>query len=701
MPTTQPRPPASPREQLAKELSEVKLLGPVLEALSEPQRKALQRVVDGLPPDEKTQLVDEAGPYPERRPLLHLIAGGNSPRARLTLATSSRGVEMLLLTQGTEPEHVKALLPHVQQLARRAAAEWLRERSSALASDDVLTADHYEAIAQAAEVLGLRSLSHHALTLAAEMDPGAARFLQLAAAAAGDGAVDEAKLAFSHAGKNAEPELREQVAPVVAAAERLAKAGERSNSAQARDHLLIGDVEGAAKLLEGSSTQDLSSAVLRARVALEDSSCPGVPGLMASPLLCRVAFGERAEDAKLFASLDAAWKGKAGRDVDSVAGYVALRFAIPFLYGIDVEGKPEVAARDALADRLATLQSVLQEASVVSPRFAHAALFVETLHGAVEHPEGPSKEVVAALVERAEGVRSCADCSDDPAQAAWSEAAIVAVASRVSGEIDVRKLLVASALAPGFGHPRATLMAWSALAAADREGAEAAITELAKLIEDSADRTDTVLELAELQHAVAPDERTSKVLESAGRRLAQGPLVFELRARGALDAAGIAAKRGDLQAAVQVLEGVIGKSPAVSSRLEKELLELVHCYLLVLRGRMAKGTERAEYVQKLKARRGPTASVDVWRELWVLELGRLAAKAGCRGNAACIAAVSKRGRPSAQSLQSRVGRSEAQMLERGLFGLRSADMALASEAHSRLSLDVDFRPLWLSVEVPY
>ncbi|MEZ4231297.1 MAG: hypothetical protein R3B89_19120 [Polyangiaceae bacterium] len=184
VPTTQPRPPASPREQLAKELSEVKLLGPVLEALSEPQRKALQRVVDGLPPDEKTQLVDEAGPYPERRPLLHLIAGGNSPRARLTLATSSRGVEMLLLTQGTEPEHVKALLPHVQQLARRAAAEWLRERSSALASDDVLTADHYEAIAQAAEVLGLRSLSHHALTLAAEMDPGAARFLQLAAAAA-------------------------------------------------------------------------------------------------------------------------------------------------------------------------------------------------------------------------------------------------------------------------------------------------------------------------------------------------------------------------------------------------------------------------------------------------------------------------------------------------------------------------------------
>lgn len=695
-----PKPPPTPREDLGREMSEIELQGPVLEALSEPQRKALQKVVDGLPPDEKAQLMDESGPYPERRPLLHLVSGGNSPRARLALATSPAGVEMLLLTQGTKPEQVKALLPNIRELAKRAAAEWIRERSTVVSSDDVLTADHYAAIAQAAEVLGLARLSHHALTLAAEVDPGATRFLELAGAAARVGAVDEAKLALSHAGGAGESDLRADVTPMVAAAERLARPSLTTQERSAA-LVMVGDFRQAAQLLPSSPGQDLGVEVLRARVALEDSSCPSVPRLMASPLLCRFAFGERAAETSTFANLDAAWKSKAGRDVESVAGYVALRFAIPFLYGMEVEGKSEDEARTALAGRLSTLRDVLEEASAVSKRFQHAALYVEVLRDAVERPAGPTPEEAAKLDAGAAKALQCGDCPDDPDQVAWTEAAAVAVASRLSGGRDVRELIGGPPSFVGFAHARAALMAWSSLSVGDAAGTEAAIVLMGKQIEEKADRTDTVLELAELQHALAPTERTAKVLESAGRRLAQGPLPFELRARGALDAAGVAAARGDLDPAVQVLEGVISKSPSVNSRLEKELLELVHSYLLVLRGRQAKGAKQLDYLKQLKARSGPTEAVNVWRELWVLEFGRLAAKAGCRGNAACVAAISKRGRPNELSLKKRLGEAEAKLITAGRFGLRSVDMALGVGPHTKLELDVDFRPLWLALEVPY
>ncbi|MGE0321074.1 MAG: hypothetical protein AB7K71_13305 [Polyangiaceae bacterium] len=692
-----PKPPPTPREELARDMSEVTLLGPVLEALTEGQRKGLQKVVDGLPPDEKAQLMDETGPYPERRPLLHLVSGGNSPRARLALATSSAGIEMLLLTQGTKPEQVKALLPNVRELARRAAAEWLRERSTAVGAKDVLTADHYVAIAQAADVLDLHDLSHHALTLAAEIDPGALRFLELAAAAARVGAVEEAKLALSHAGKASEPELRAQIAPMVQAAERL-QAPKADPLTRVADLLMLRRFAEARELLPSGST-DLASSVLRVRTAFEDSTCPGVPSLMASPLVCRVAFQEREAETKAFATLDAAWQSKAGRSVDGVAGYVALRFAVPFLYGIDVEGKSEDDARKALSQRLLSLRDVLTEASPVSKRFEHAALYVDVLRDAVERPADPTPAVASDFRKRAEAALACSDCADDPVQRGWSDAAVMAVASRLSGAADVRPLLDA----PGDGlvHPRAALQAWSSLSQGDAAGVEKAIVQMAKLIETAADRTDTVLELAELQHALDPTERTAKVLESAGRRLAQGPLPFELRARGALDAAGIAAARGDLSAAQALLEALINKSPQVNSRLEKELLELVHCYLLVLEGRQAKGAKQLDYVKQLKARSGPTAAVDVWRELWVLELGRLGAKAACKGNAACVAAISKRGRPDAAGLTKRLGEAEAKLVMTQRFGLRSVDMALGAAPHASLSLEVDFRPLWLAIEVPY
>ncbi|MCA9644809.1 MAG: hypothetical protein H6718_34770 [Polyangiaceae bacterium] len=692
-----PKPPPTPREELAREMSEVTLLGPVLDGLSPAQKQELQKVVNGLPPEEKAQLLDETGPYPERRPLLHLVSGGNSPRARLALATSSAGVEMLLLTQGTKPEQVKALLPNVREIARRAAAEWIRERSTAVGSKDVLTADHYVAIAQAAEVLDLTELSHQALVLAAEIDPGTLRFLELAGAAARAGAVEEAKLALSHAGKNTEPELRAQVAPMVEAAERLERPGleplERASSL-----VMLGRFEEARKLIPDGS-KDLTASLLGVRVALEDSSCPGIPRLMASPLLCRIAFQQREEETKAFAKLDAAWQSKAGRSVDAVAGYVALRFALPFLYGIDVEGKSEEDARQALASRLRALRDVLKEASAVSKRFEHAALYVDVLRDAVERPADPTQDVASAFKQRATEALACSDCADDPVQRGWSDAAVIAVASRLSGGGDVRPLLGAEMAE--LAHPRAALQGWSSLSLGDSAGAEAAIVQLAKLIETAADRTDTVLELAELQHALAPTDRTAKVLESAGRRLAQGPLPFELRARGALDAAGIAAARGDLASAEQLLQALINKSPKVSSRLEKELLELVHCYLLVLEARQAKGPKQLEYVKQLKARGGPTAAVDVWRELWILELGRLAAKANCKGNAACVAAIAKRGRPDAASLTKRLGEAEAKLVMAQRFGLRSVDMALGAGPHASLSLEVDFRPLWLAIEVPY
>lgn len=710
-PSAAPPTPSSPRELLAQAMAGIALRGPVLEALSPQQREALELVTQKLPTDERSQLIDDGGPFPERRPLLHLIAGGNSPRARLALATSSAGVEMLLLTQGTKPETLKALLPRVRDMAGRAAAEWLRERSSVVGSSEVLTAQHYQSIAQAASVIDAKGVAFQALSLAAEIDPDADRFLELAEAAARTAQADAAKLALSHAGKNGDPTLRARVVPMVEATLALRGGPDLPPGREAAAKLLIEDFAGAERLLATLPNQaDLSTVVLRTRAALSDSTCPDVPPGLASPLLCRAAFVQRASAGSMFPKLDAAWAAGGGRDATAVVGYVALRFAVPFLYGMEVEGKDEAAARAALAARLKQLEAVLTSAAPVSVRFSHAALYVAVLAAAVERPEQTSAAEVTELARGVEAILTCEGCASvgpggndalRAGQVAWSEAALLAALTRMAGAQDVRPWLARLAPEASYPHTRVALEAWSGLVAGDRPGVEASIAKLAKLLESDLGRTDTVLELAELQHATERSEHTAKVLESAGKRLATSPLVFELRARGAIDAAGVLAAAGNLDAAQTLLQGVINKSPQAASRVERELLEITHSYSLILLARQSKGASRAELIAKLKGRSGPTLIVDEWRALWVKELGRLDAKANCRGVAACVAAQSKRGRPSVAELEQRVGFSAARLLSRGLIGIRSADMALAVEAHTTLKLEADFRPLWLALEVPY
>lgn len=712
-PAPQAPAPLSPRALLARAMAEIALRGPALDALSAEQREALELVTQKLPPDERSQLIDEGGPFPERRPLLHLIAGGNSPRARLALATSSAGVEMLLLTQGTKPEALKALLPRVREMAERAAAEWLRERSSSVGSSDALTAQDYQAVAQAAVVINAKDVAYQALGLAAEIEPNSDRFLELAEAAARAGHPRAAELALSHAGKGGDAGLRARVAPMVEAVLVLQRGTKLSLADGAAARLLVEDFAGAERLLGAApSPADLSTSVLRSRAALSDSTCPDLPRGLASPLLCRAAFVQRATASSMSSKLDAAWAGGAGRDAAAVVGYVALRFAVPFLYGMEVDGKDERGARSALAARLRELEAVLNAAAAVSVRFGHAGVYVAVLAAAVEHPEQPSPAEIARLTSGVEQVLKCEGCGAsalagaaiDPVRAAgvaWSEAAVLAALTRVAGAQDVRPWLARLPADAHYLHTRAALGAWSGLVAGDVAGVEGSIAELAKLLESGFGRTDTVLELAELQHATERSSHTAKVLESAGKRLASSPLVFELRARGAVDAAGVLAAAGDLAGARALLEGVINKSPQAASRVERELLEITHSYLLILRARQSKGAERAELANELKGRAGPTLIVDEWRSLWVKELGRLDAKANCRGVATCVEAQSKRGRPSLTELERRVGFADARLLSRGLLGIRSADLALAVEAHTSLKLEADFRPLWLAVEVPY
>ncbi|MBX3183221.1 MAG: hypothetical protein KIT72_04370 [Polyangiaceae bacterium] len=705
-----PAPPQTPREALAELMRQVPLQGAPLEALPPKLRTPLEDLVQQLPPEEQAELVSDAGPYPERRPLLHLIAGGASPRAHLTLATSPAGAELLLLTHGTADARVRELLPVVSDLARRAAALWLRERSAALASTDVLTADHYQQVGQAAEALGEAPIANLAFRLAAELDPTAPRSLEHARWAARAGDLDEARRALAQAGDAGPRELRRQTLPVVAAAERLASgkypAGP-SGAAQRLDDLLVTQDLQAAKDFpaEIQLPEGLPAAVLRARLELEGSICPGLPPRHATPLLCRVAFQLRAT-AAMTEALDTAWASGKGREAEAISGYIGLRFALPFLYGTDVAALPEEAAREVLVKRLGELSQVAREGASASPRVAHVALFAEVLADAVQRPEGASAERSKELVQRAKEALDCAPCAgdDDELRAEWTAVAALAALGRAAGEADVREVLATlpMSLPEQLRHPQVALSAWSALAASDAPGIEASATSLARLIGEGADHTDTVLELAELQHAAKPDVRTGEVLLRAGTRLASLQVPLELRARGALDAAGVLASRGELARAEELLTPLLGDPPKLTSRVERELLELAHSYLLILRARGTRDAkERAEYLAKLKERSGPTALVDTWRALWVTELGRLPQKAACRGDAACLTAISKRGQPTEAALTAKVGGSAAKLLRRGVLGIRSADLGLSARSSGALSLSADFRPLWLAVEVPY
>jgi hypothetical protein len=143
----------------------------VLGALEVGQRAEFDRILSGLSGEETVQLRALDSPLAGARPLLHLMAGGHSEDALLTLASSPRASEELLEMGGGGDLGV--VLATTNEVIRRAALGWLagaRETLEARAQD----AEFCSTVDAVAASLGLNEVRHASRELWLELEPSAA-----------------------------------------------------------------------------------------------------------------------------------------------------------------------------------------------------------------------------------------------------------------------------------------------------------------------------------------------------------------------------------------------------------------------------------------------------------------------------------------------------------------------------------------------
>src|SRR6188768_756088 len=184
--------PPGPGERLAQALRSIPRPAPVLAALPPSALSRLQARLAGLDAERKVAVQSEDGPLVESLPLLHLTAGGTSPRALYALATTSAGSQELAGLLGVE-RNPAAATPDLARLAiardisRRAALDFLRDRAADVALPGKGTALASRLVARAALSVARRDLLLGSRELLASIEPNAENRLEFAAELARSG----------------------------------------------------------------------------------------------------------------------------------------------------------------------------------------------------------------------------------------------------------------------------------------------------------------------------------------------------------------------------------------------------------------------------------------------------------------------------------------------------------------------------------
>jgi hypothetical protein len=695
--------------------------GSVLDALSPQARSELDTLIGRLSDAERTELAGDAGPLAGERPVLHLVSGGASDAALLSIAATSRGADDLVLARRAAGKADMAdLVAVARELARRAGARWLRSRAADLGSK-AFTPELCDAIDRVAASLGRVDLQRSAREAGVELDASAARHLAVARAAAFDLDGKAARRSLSAAAAAKPPGDGQVVAEteaLVVLAERakndVAAKDVEASVERARALLRLQRPKDAARLLEPLSARartHLGLAATSALASVEGSICPGLPAAIGNVTLCAAAWSTDPRVKSATELTNGAWKAGEGRDPTAVETHLGIAFVVPWIYAALAGGGAGAPA--AFAERLEGMRQATRGASKISPRFEGLALFVDGLSVGFEAAakREPGKAIQIPDAAQEELVRRAEKLGRSSASERYTQSGVLAVAALLAQERDVLPLveLLPEQLRVQDRLARAALRTWASAARGRPEIAEKARSELTALMPDAArlgiDRAELVLLIAEGDAALAGDERAYAVLAQVARQLTGDGVPAALRLRAALDAAGSLARHGKHTEAIGLLEKAASLPIAGGASTESDLATLARGYLIVLHARDARAAEREEYRSKLTGlfegdSQNAPASIRLWRDLWQKDLEYRAAEERCGALKVCLARAEAVRAVPETAIRARVGAEAAELVKRGTLAAGTLRLSFNFSAEAGLEPIVALEPRLLAVEFP-
>jgi len=710
-----------PGERLAQALRSIPRPAPVLAALPPSALTRLQARFAGLDAERKLAVQTDDGPLVETLPLLHLAAGGTSPRALYALCTSSAGSQELAGILGIEHDTAastpdSARVAIVRELARRAALDFLRDRAADVAQrgKGVALASHL--VARAALAVGRRDLVLGARELLQSVEPNAENRLEFAAelARSGDAARASQVLVEAQADKRRAPpaaaladtQLLVELARVANVPQ--APADVSSKLLRARAWLRLGRVEHARALLEGetaSAQARLDLAAALSETLIDNPSCPDLPPDVGGAALCAASFQQSEGVKRARALLEAAWQAGTGRDDEAVEVYTALAHVIPWMHETASELAGGALRAEESATRVAQLHDKLTQISLVAPKMAGLVLFLETVHA-------PSSARARGLWTKAEAdvlaQHALRLASKDSSR--FAQAGVLAVAAALAHQWDVSPLIDALPIegtVPGLRLPRATLDVWLTASTGSRARLETVRSELATVMAEGLggplERARLVLGVSEVGALLESSERAYQLLSRVSGQLLSDNIPPELALRAVLDAAGALAHGQRFEQATKILSGAASAElPAELSR-ARDLLGLIRGYQLVLAARGAQAStlpqSRADLAALAATVHGAAAAV--WFELWTREFDAQQREADCAKKKlkACAPAQALR-RNARRDLDARLGTQASAVLMRGALPSGSFDAGFRFTVEKGLEPLIIFDPSVLSIGLP-
>ena len=685
--------------------------GGVLAALPDDVRTSIEQRIEAFSAEQKRALLDPKQPFAYERPLLHLVAGGETLGAYTSLFATSAAADELVEAR-YQSGQFSDLPAVVTSVAEAAASHVLKARTASVAPGVERKKEVLGEIAAAAEFLEEEALYMASLdalmrefpdprwafmragTLARKLQPDAA---QAALPKEGDVNADHARAADQ----------------LIAAARTASTAATSPDEAVAvaRAFLLLDRDESARQALlpfaeMRASHLGVATGDLRAKAG--SGPCPELRTPLGNAPLCRALWEKFLTEERLQLLQDA-WQSGTGRDTHAVDTLLGLSHVVPLMYGLAEDESKAVG-------HLSSLEQGAQTAVEVSPRYQGVALLASALRTAfsasVAAAPGRAPDIPKAkrtkLLQRGQAALAAAP------DTSWNQAAALAVAAVLAPQEDSTALLAEmnETVRAEWRITHASLLVWNYLADRAAESftknkgllGRAAETS----VEGSYERSRWVILWAEADAHLQPSEQSYSVVQELAERLKAPQVPLGLRLRMALDVAGIKARQGDFTTGAGLLEPLVTSTPrgAVQTRHEQELLVAATGYLSVLRALTTEGQPQAEHIQALDELLSNVAQASaappvlmMWLALWKGELDAMAAKQSCGGNAPCERKADALRGIRKNVFEQVVGPRMAGMLRNGVLPIGGVDLEFRYRG-GQLVPQVAIDPAFLLVHMP-
>jgi hypothetical protein len=705
---------------LAQALRSIPRPAPVLSTLPPGALSRLQARLAGFDAERKLAVQREDGPLVESLPLLHLAAGGTSPRALYALATTSAGSQELAGILALEDDPAAstpdlARVAIVRELARRAALDFLRDRAADVVAPGKGTALACRLVARAALAVNRPDLVLGSRELLLSVEPSAENRLEFAAELARSGDPARASRVLLEA---KDDQHRAPAAASSVATERLIEAARVATASaapadvsdklqRARAWLRLGRIEPARELLEReteAAQTRLDLAATLAETLIENPSCPDLPPDVGSAALCAAAFRGSQGAKRARALLETAWLSGTGRDDEAVEVYTALAHVIPWMHETAAELSQGALRSEESAARVVLLHDKLLQISATAPKMAGLALFLATVRAPSARASGLRSEAEIDVLERRALDLARTDTSP------FAQAGVLAVAAVLAHQRDVSSLidaLPADNTPPSLRLPRATVEVWLAASTGSHERMAAVRNALASIMAEGQggplERARLVLGVSEAGALLDPSERSYQLLSRVAGQLLSDNIPPELALRAVLDASGALAHGQRFEQAAHILSGASSAQLPEELSRARDLLALIRGYEMVLDARSAKAATlaqlRAGFAALAASVHGEAAAV--WFELWKREFAALEREAACATKKlkVCTEAQALR-RNARRALEARLGVQASRVLMRGALPSGSFDAGFRFSVEQGLEPLIMFDPSALLIGLP-